>query len=102
MLRKNFAATGSFLADDRPRALDLLGFETQLMFNTFHNSRLFAWEHEPDLDFAYGAARAHNRGMVEFCSVDGRLLPTCYVPLADFERTRRSRPRRSRWGPPRC
>jgi predicted TIM-barrel fold metal-dependent hydrolase len=87
MLRKNFAATGSFLADDRPRALDLLGFETQLMFNTFHNSRLFAWEQEPDLDFAYGAARAHNRGMVEFCSVDGRLLPTCYVPLADFERT---------------
>jgi uncharacterized protein len=24
--------------------------------------------------------------MVEFCSVDDRLLPTCYVPLADFER----------------
>jgi predicted TIM-barrel fold metal-dependent hydrolase len=87
MLRKNFAATGSFLAEDRARALDLLGFETQLLFNTFHNSRLFAWEHEPDLDFAYGAARAHNRGMLEFCSVDGRLLPTCYVPLADFERT---------------
>ncbi len=87
MLRKNFAATGSFLAEDRPRALDLLGFESQLMFNTFHNSRLFAWEHEPDLDFAYGAARAHNRGMLEFCSVDPRLLPTCYVPLADFERT---------------
>ena len=25
--------------------------------------------------------------MLEFCSVDRRLLPTCYVPLADFERT---------------
>jgi predicted TIM-barrel fold metal-dependent hydrolase len=24
--------------------------------------------------------------MVEFCSVDARLLPTCYVPLADFDR----------------
>ena len=24
--------------------------------------------------------------MVEFCSVDERLLPTCYVPLADFDR----------------
>ncbi|HVT42496.1 MAG TPA: amidohydrolase family protein, partial [Acidimicrobiales bacterium] len=34
----------------------------------------------------YGAARAHNRGMVEFCSADPRLLPTCYVPLADFDR----------------
>lgn len=85
MLRKNFAATGSFLAQDRPRALDLLGFESQLLFNTFHNSRLFHWEHAGDLPLAYGAARAHNRGMVEFCSVDRRLLPTCYVPLADFE-----------------
>ena len=43
-------------------------------------------EHQPDLDFAYGVARAHNRGMVEFCDVDRRLLPTCYVPLADFGR----------------
>jgi predicted TIM-barrel fold metal-dependent hydrolase len=24
--------------------------------------------------------------MVEFCSIDPRLLPTCYVPLADFDR----------------
>ena len=86
MLRKNFAATGSFLPDDRSRALDLLGFQSQLMFNTFHNRRLHDWEHSGDLDLAYGTARAHNRGMVEFCSVDPRLLPTCYVPLADFDR----------------
>jgi predicted TIM-barrel fold metal-dependent hydrolase len=86
MARKNFAATGSFLPEDRPRALDLLGFSSQLVFNTFHNSRLHDWEHSGDLDFAYGVARAHNRGMVEFCSVDPRLLPTCYVPLADFDR----------------
>ena len=86
MLRKNFAATGSFIADDRPRALDLLGFASQLVFNTFHNGRLHDWEHRDDLDFAYGVARAHNRGMVDFCGGDPRLLPTCYVPLADFER----------------
>ncbi len=85
MLRKNFAATGSFLPEDRSRALDLLGFESQLLFNTFHNGRLFHWEHIGDMTLAYGAARAHNRGMIEFCSVDRRLLPTCYVPLADFE-----------------
>ncbi len=24
--------------------------------------------------------------MIEFCSVDSRLLPTCYVPLSDFDR----------------
>jgi len=86
MLRKNFAATGSFIPEDRARALDLLGFSSQLVFNTFHNRRLHDWEHGGDLDLAYGTARAHNRGMVEFCSVDQRLLASCYVPLADFGR----------------
>ena len=86
MARKNFAATGSFLAEDRPRALDLLGFASQLVFNTFHNRRLHDWEHGDDVELAIGAARAHNRGMVDFCSVDPRLLATCYVPLADLDR----------------
>jgi predicted TIM-barrel fold metal-dependent hydrolase len=85
MARKNFAATGSFIPEDRPRALDLLGFSSQLLFNTFHNRRLRDWEHGADADLAIGTARAHNRGMVEFCSVDPRLLPTCYVPLFDFD-----------------
>ncbi len=88
MQRKNFAATGSFLADDRSRALDLLGFSSQLVFNTFHNRRLRDWEHGGDLDLAYGAARAHNRGMVEFCAVDPRLLPDL------LRAARRLRPRR--------
>ena len=86
MGRKNFAATGSFLPEDRGRALDLLGFASQLVFNTFHNRRLRDWEHGPDGELAIGAARAHNRGMVEFCSADPRLLATCYVPLFDLER----------------
>ncbi len=86
MARKNFAATGGFLAEDRPRALDLLGFESQLIFNTFHNGRLHDWEHAGDLELTFGAADAHNRGMVEFCSVDPRLLATAYVPLADRDR----------------
>lgn len=88
LARKNFAATGSFLAEDRPRALDLIGVRSQLVFNTFHNARLHDWEHADDLDFAYGVARAHNRAMTAFCAVDERLLPTAYVPLADFARTR--------------
>jgi uncharacterized protein len=86
MQRKNFAATGSFLAEDRPRALDLLGFSSQLVFNTFHNRRLHDWDFGPDRELAEGTARAHNRGMVEFCSVDDRLLATCYVPLGDIDR----------------
>jgi predicted TIM-barrel fold metal-dependent hydrolase len=83
MARKNFAATGSFISEDRPRALDLLGFSSQLVFNTFHNGRLHDLEHAGDVDLAYAAARAHNRGMLEFCSVDSRLLPSLYVPLCD-------------------
>jgi predicted TIM-barrel fold metal-dependent hydrolase len=86
MLRKNWKATGSFIKEDRPAALDLLGFSSQLVFNTFLNKYLLDSEHADDVAFAYGLARAHNRAMVDFCSVDRRLLPVGYVPLADFER----------------
>jgi predicted TIM-barrel fold metal-dependent hydrolase len=86
LLRKNWAATGSFIREDRPAALDLLGFRSQLVFNTFHNGRLWAAEHSGDVDFAIGLAAAHNRGMIDFCSVDERLLPVCYVPLVSIER----------------
>ncbi len=85
MSRKNFAATGAFIPEDRSRALDLLGFSSQLVFNTFHNRRLHDWEHAGNLELAIGTARAHNRGMIEFCAADGRLLPTCYVPLVDLD-----------------
>ncbi len=88
MLRKNWAATGSFLKNDRPGALDLLGFKSQLMFNTFQNGYLGKLEYDDDLDLAYGVAQAHNRAMADFCAVDARLLATAYVPLADFARAR--------------
>ena len=44
LLRKNWAATGSFLKQDRSQALDLLGFESQLVFNTFVNQALLKAE----------------------------------------------------------
>ncbi|MDQ1403953.1 MAG: hypothetical protein QOG03_2269, partial [Actinomycetota bacterium] len=66
MLRKNWKATGSFIREDRPGALDLLGFATQLVFNTFANKSLLKAEHSDDLDYAYGLARAHNRAIVDF------------------------------------
>jgi uncharacterized protein len=87
MLRKNWAATGSFIKEDRPGALDLMGFASQLVFNTFANKCLLQLAQGSDLDLAYGVARAHNRAMVDFCSVDRRLLPVGYVPLADFDRS---------------
>ncbi|MEE8580044.1 MAG: amidohydrolase family protein [Myxococcota bacterium] len=87
MLRKNWSATGSFIKEDRPGALDLLGVQSQLVFNTFLNATMDGAEHAGDPDFAYGLARAHNRAMLDFCSVDPRLLATGYVPLMDFDRS---------------
>jgi uncharacterized protein len=87
MSRKNWNATGSFLKEDRPLALDLLGFKSQLVFNTYWNSYMVRLEHSGDAGLAYGVARAHNRAMLDFCAVDRRLLASCYVPLMDFERS---------------
>ena len=86
MLRKNWKATGSFIAEDRPKALDLIGVASQLVFNTFANGALEKAERGDDADYAYGLARAHNRALTDFCTVDKRLLPVCYVPLAEFDR----------------
>jgi predicted TIM-barrel fold metal-dependent hydrolase len=88
MIRKNWSAMGSFVKEDRPRALDLLGFQSQLVFNTFLSDHLRHYEHARDADLTYGAARAHNRAIVDFCSVDRRLLPVGFVPLSDFARAR--------------
>jgi len=89
LLRKNWAATGAYFKNDRPKALDLLGFASQLVFNTFVNGHAAKLERtSDDLDLIYGVAEAHNRAMFDFCSVDARLLPTAYIPLADFARTR--------------
>ncbi len=87
MLRKNWNAPGSFLKEDRPAALDLLGFRTQMVFNTFWSGYLCRLEQADDVELAYGAARAHNRALMDFCAVDPRLLATLYVPLMDFERS---------------
>lgn len=87
MLRKNWDATGAFYKEDRPRALDCLGFASQLVFNTYVNGFMANLERtSDDLDLICGVAEAHNRAMLDFCSVDRRLLPTAYVPLADFDR----------------
>lgn len=85
MTRKRYEALGSFRKEDRTRALDQLGFTSQLMFTTFCLGN-FGLDYGDDLDLAYAAARAHNRMMVDFCAVDRRLLPTAYVPIADLDR----------------
>jgi uncharacterized protein len=87
MLAKNWSALGSWRRQDRPRSIDLLGFSSQLMFTTALLNFSNVLESGKDHDLAYAVARAHTHHMVEFCSVDRRLLPTGYVPLLDFERT---------------
>jgi predicted TIM-barrel fold metal-dependent hydrolase len=86
MLRKNHMAVGAMVREDRPRALDLLGFASQLVFTTTYLAPLRSFDLHRDPELAHALAAAHNRGMVEFCSVDRRLLPVCYVPLCDIER----------------
>lgn len=82
LLRKNYEALGAFRAADRPATLDHLGFASQLVFSTACLSN-FGLEQMGEVELAVEAARAHNRMMTEFCSVDRRLLATGYVPLVD-------------------
>lgn len=86
LLRKNHIALGAIRSSDRPQALDLLGFASQLVFTTTYLGALRSFDRGRDPELAYGLATGHNRGMVDFCSVDRRLLPVCYVPLADLGR----------------
>ena len=85
LLRKNYEALGAFRASDRPATLDYLGFTSQLVFTTACLSN-FGLEQMGETELAVEAARAHNRMMTEFCSVDRRLLATGYVPLVDRAR----------------
>jgi predicted TIM-barrel fold metal-dependent hydrolase len=88
LLRKNWDALGAFRREDRPAALDHLGFASQLVFTTQLLKYLADVEHGGDLDLAYGVAAAHNRYMAHFCAIDRRLLATGYVPLADTVRSK--------------
>ncbi len=83
MTRKSWDAYGAFHADDRRRALDLLGFRSQLVFTTFGPTQS---EEAQDVDVSYAVSRALSRGIVDFCSADPRLLPATFIPLTVPER----------------
>lgn len=80
---KGWHALGAFDPTERSRALDLLGFDRQLVFTTFASSQ-FAGHEDPDVRSA--GLRALNRGIVDFCSQDERLLPVAFVPIGNPER----------------
>ncbi len=85
MLRKNFSATGSFLNVDRPQALDLLGFSSQLVFDTFTSSPILRFDRDGEYTLAVTLARAQHRAILDWCSVDARLLPVTVVPVGDMD-----------------
>ena len=83
-LRKNFLATGSFLADDRPAALDHLGFASQLVFDTYTSPHALRFDRDGDAEMAVALARAQHRAVLDWCAVDPRLLPVTVVPVGDM------------------
>jgi len=77
---KGWSAFGAFDPGERSRALDRLGLSAQLVFSTFAAVQFMPSE---DPVVRYGGARAHNRGITEFCGNDPRLLAVAIVPLDD-------------------
>jgi predicted TIM-barrel fold metal-dependent hydrolase len=59
------------------------------VFTTSYLAPLRELDVNAEVELAYGLARGHNRGIVDFCSIDRRLLPVCYVPFADIEEAAR-------------
>jgi predicted TIM-barrel fold metal-dependent hydrolase len=80
---KEIQALGAFNPDDRTKALDLLGFRKQLVFATHSVALPFSASGKLEPMLRYGAARAHNRHMADFCANDGRLIGVAVVPLDD-------------------
>ena len=69
---KEIQALGAFNGPDRSAALDLLGFKKQLVFATHSVAFPFHPSSKKDPKLRYGATRAHNRHMLDFCSADDR------------------------------
>ncbi len=83
MTAKGWDALGAFDPKERSRALDLLGFERQLVFTTFAPTQFWGGFDRSgfDAEVVYGGTRAHNRAIADFCSHDKRLLAVGFVPL---------------------
>ncbi len=80
---KEIQALGAFDAGDRSRAVDMLGFKKQLVFATHSVATPFSPSSKISPRLRYGATRAHNRHMIDFCAGDDRLMGVAIVPLDD-------------------
>lgn len=76
MPRKGWMSLGGWDPRERSTALDLLGFEHQIIFPTNSFNQVMSTPIHRRLD----AIRAMNRGLDEFCR-DPRLIASAYVPF---------------------
>jgi predicted TIM-barrel fold metal-dependent hydrolase len=74
---------GAFDPAERSRALDLLGFDSQLVFSTFAATQFLGG----DPAVVVGGTRALNRGMADFCADDRRMVAVAQVPWVGPEQT---------------
>jgi predicted TIM-barrel fold metal-dependent hydrolase len=82
---KEIQALGSFDKHDRVIANDMLGFKKQLVFGTHSLHMPFSPSSKIEDRLRYGGARAYNRHMVDFCSIDDRLMGVGAIPLENPE-----------------
>ncbi len=78
---KEIQALGAFNREDRSIAMDMLGFKKQLVFATHSVVTPFHPSSKIDPGLRYGATRAHNRAMADFCANDERLMGVGVIPL---------------------
>lgn len=77
--RNPWSRLGAFDPADRSHAMDVLGFERQVVLGTFSFHQI---AHADDPTALEVGARVHNRAMGQFCANDDRLLAGGYVPLS--------------------
>jgi predicted TIM-barrel fold metal-dependent hydrolase len=77
--RSPWSRLGAFDPSERSHALDVLGFERQIVLGTFSFHQI---AHEDDAKALEIGARVYNRAMGRFCAHDERLLAGGYVPLS--------------------
>jgi uncharacterized protein len=74
MILKGWGAYGAYDPQERSKALDLLGFNKQLVFSSIASGQFWGTfaqsQHEPEL--MYGGTRALNRAIADFCAHDKR------------------------------
>lgn len=82
-----WTAYGALDKAERSKSLDIAGITKQLVFPSIAMSR---FARSKDMKVVYGGSEALNRGMVDFCSDDERLLPVGYVSMRDPEQAQAS------------